>query len=85
MQSASSLNHTDEGNSLCNEIFFRAFSFFLSFDELQNWQRGVRQVRVTHSLFVQKDSGKKNNHILDIFNSIKLNFQLTSSLPRCAA
>lgn len=29
MQSASSLNHTDEGNSLCNEIFSQAFSFFV--------------------------------------------------------
>lgn len=66
-------------------FFFQAFSFFLSFDELQNWQRGGRQVRVTHSLFFQKDSGKKTNHILDIFSAIKLNFQLTSSLPRCAA
>lgn len=53
-------------------FFSGLLAFFLSFDELQNWQRGVRQVRVTHSLFVQKDSGEKTNHILDIFNSIKL-------------
>lgn len=63
MQSASSLNHTDEGNSLCNENFFPGFLAFLSFDELQNWQRGASGASTaTHSFVLSK--GKENGHVL---------------------
>lgn len=68
MQSASSLNHTDEGNSLCNEIFFSRLLAFLSFDELQKWQGMASGVSAQlPPLFFQKEA--KKEHILSSLES----------------
>lgn len=68
MQSASSLNHTEEGNSLCNEIFFFFFSqgfqlSFLSVDELRNWQRGQTKLAQRLTPFVLS-KGSEEKHVL---------------------
>lgn len=87
MQSASSVNHTGEGNRLCNEILFcflffqrlLAFRvFFLSFDELRYCQR--KSLHQTHSPRCSPPSEVKGNRFEFLWNSIRHNFQSTTLL-----
>lgn len=78
MQSAFSVNHIREGNSLCNEFFFFRLLAFLSFDEVQNCQQG--QVTLAPQLIPLLYWNEVNGNMFQVFlNAIKRDFQSTTS------
>lgn len=84
MQSASSVNHTGEGNRLCNEIsisflFSKAFSFFVSCFLLMSYGT-VRVCTVTHSSRCSSPGEVKGNRFDFRWNSIRHHFQSTTLL-----